>query len=140
TLRRKPSEYASRVSTFPATRLRRLRRTGSLRSLVGETRVDVADLVMPLFVGTQALPNEALPAMSRHSLDGLARETEQLAAAGVPAVILFGIPDAKDEEGSGAWDEDGVVQQALRSLRARFPDLLLLTDVCLCEYTSHGHC
>jgi porphobilinogen synthase len=128
------------VSAFPATRLRRLRRTAPLRTLVGETRLDVADLVMPFFVGAEALPNEALPALSRHTVEGLTGEVEELAEAGVPAVILFGIPAVKDEEGSGAWDEDGIVQQALRSLRDRFPELLLLTDVCLCEYTAHGHC
>jgi porphobilinogen synthase len=128
------------VSTFPATRLRRLRRTGALRALVGETRIDMGDVVMPLFVGAEPLPNEALPAMSRHTVDGLVREVESLVAASVPAVILFGVPEAKDEEGTGAWVEDGIVQQALRALRERFPELLLLTDVCLCEYTSHGHC
>jgi porphobilinogen synthase len=128
------------MSAFPATRLRRLRRTGALRTLVRETRLDLADVVMPLFVGARALANEALPAMSRHTVEGLVHETEQLVAAGVPAVILFGIPDVKDDEGSGAWEEDGIVQQALRALRDRFPGLLLLTDVCLCEYTAHGHC
>jgi porphobilinogen synthase len=128
------------VSAFPATRLRRLRRTGALRTLVAETRLDLADVVMPYFVGPEALPNEALPAMSRHTVDGLVREVDGLASAGVPAVILFGIPEAKDDDGSGAWDENGVVQQALRALRERFPELLLLTDVCLCEYTAHGHC
>ena len=128
------------MSTFPATRLRRLRRTGALRALVGETRLDIGDVVMPLFVSTEALPNEALPAMARHNVDGLVREVDGLARAGVPAVILFGIPAEKDDEGSGAWIEDGVVQQALRELRPRFPELLLLTDVCLCEYTAHGHC
>jgi porphobilinogen synthase len=128
------------VSTFPATRLRRLRRTGALRELVGETRLDPADVVMPLFVSPEALTNEALPAMSRHTVDGLVREVDGLANAGVPAVLLFGIPEAKDDEGSGAWIDDGIVQQALRALRERFPELLLLTDVCLCEYTAHGHC
>jgi len=128
------------VSAFPATRLRRLRRTGALRALVEETRLDLADVVMPYFVSTEALPNEALPAMSRHTVDGLVREVDGLASAGVPAVILFGIPTEKDDEGSGAWIEDGIVQQALRALRSRFPELLLLTDVCLCEYTAHGHC
>ena len=98
------------------------------------------DMVQPLFVGEAALANEALPAMSRHTIDGLLFEVDGLVAAGVGAVLLFGIPDAKDELGSGAWDEDGIVQRALRSLRTRFPELLLLTDVCLCEYTSHGHC
>jgi len=128
------------VSAFPATRLRRLRRTGALRALVGETRIDVGDVVMPLFVGTEALANGDLPAMSRHTVDGLVREVDGLAASGVPAVILFGIPAEKDDEGSGAWIEDGIVQQALRELRPRYPELLLLTDVCLCEYTEHGHC
>jgi porphobilinogen synthase len=126
--------------TFPATRLRRLRRTGALRELVRETRLDLADFVMPLFVAPEALPNEALSAMSRHTVDGLIREVDDLAAAGVRAVLLFGIPEDKDDEGSGAWDDDGIVQRALRELRPRFPELLLLTDVCLCEYTVHGHC
>jgi porphobilinogen synthase len=126
--------------SFPATRLRRLRRTGALRDLVRETRLDLADFVMPLFVAPEPLANEELPAMSRYTVDGLVREVEALAAAGVRAVLLFGIPEEKDEEGSGAWDDDGIVQRALRELRPRFPELLLLTDVCLCEYTSHGHC
>jgi porphobilinogen synthase len=95
---------------------------------------------MPLFVGPETEPNEALPAMGRWSVDELGAEVERLVASGVSAVILFGIPDEKDEEGSGAWDEDGVIQRALRSLRPRFPELVLLTDVCLCEYTAHGHC
>jgi len=122
------------------TRLRRLRRTGALRSLVRETRLDLDDFVMPLFVGPQTEPNEALPAMGRWSVDEVGEEVDRLAAAGVRGVILFGIPDEKDDEGSGAWDDDGVIQQALRALRPRFPELVLLTDVCLCEYTSHGHC
>jgi porphobilinogen synthase len=128
------------VSTFPVTRLRRLRRTGALRSLVRETRLDLEDFVMPLFVGPATETNEVLPAMGRWSVDELGDEVERLAGAGVRAVLLFGIPDEKDEEGSGAWDDDGVVQRALRALRPRFPELVLLTDVCLCEYTSHGHC
>jgi porphobilinogen synthase len=128
------------MSTFPQTRLRRLRRTGALRDLVRETRLDRRDLVMPFFVGPDTRANEGLPALGRYSVADLPREVEAVAAAGIPGVILFGIPDAKDEEGSGAWDADGVIQQALRELRERFPELLLLTDVCLCEYTSHGHC
>jgi porphobilinogen synthase len=128
------------VSSFPATRLRRLRRSGALRDLVRETEVGLDDLVMPLFVAPEALPNERLPGMSRHTVDGLVRECEELVRAGVKAVLLFGIPEDKDAEGSGAWIADGIVQQALRALRPRFPELLLLTDVCLCEYTSHGHC
>jgi porphobilinogen synthase len=133
-------EYASHVSSFPVTRLRRLRRTPALRSLVRETRLSLETFVMPLFVAPEAAPNEALPGMSRHTVEGLVHETEELVRLGVGAVILFGIPEAKDDEGSGAWEEDGIVQRALRALRPRFPELLLLTDVCLCEYTSHGHC
>src|SRR6266540_4262917 len=128
------------MSTFPATRLRRLRRTAPLRELVRETRLDLDQFVMPLFVGPDTRRNEALPALGRFSVDDLVREAEELVRLGVKSVILFGIPDEKDEEGSGAWIDDGVVQRALRALRPRFPELLLLTDVCLCEYTSHGHC
>jgi porphobilinogen synthase len=128
------------VSTFPSTRLRRLRRTAPLRGLVRETALSLDDFVMPLFVAPEALPNEQLPGMGRYTVDGLVREVDGLAAAGVKAVILFGIPEEKDDEGSGAWVEHGIVQQALRELRPRFPELLLLTDVCLCEYTAHGHC
>jgi porphobilinogen synthase len=126
--------------TFPATRLRRLRRTPALRDLVRETTLSVDDLVMPLFVAPDALPNPRLPGLGRHTVDSVVRECEELVRLGVKAVILFGIPESKDDEGSGAWTDDGVVQQALRALRPRFPELLLLTDVCLCEYTSHGHC
>jgi porphobilinogen synthase len=126
--------------SFPATRLRRLRRTAGLRSLVRETRLDLDDFVLPLFVAPATEPNEELPPMGRLSLDDLGQEVEELVRLGVSAVILFGIPEEKDEEASGAWDDDGIVQRALRLLRPRFPELLLLTDVCLCEYTSHGHC
>ena len=128
------------MSAFPATRLRRLRRTGALRSLVRETRLDRADLVYPLFVGPESRANEELPALGRFSVDDLSGEVEELLGLGLSAVILFGIPEQKDDEGSGAYASDGIVQQALRSLRERYPDLVLVTDVCLCEYTSHGHC
>jgi porphobilinogen synthase len=128
------------VSSFPVTRLRRLRRTGALRDLVRETSLSVDDLVMPLFVAPAALRNERLPGLGRHTVDSVVRECDELLALGIKAVILFGLPEAKDEEGSGAWIDDGVVQRALRALRPRFPELILLTDVCLCEYTSHGHC
>jgi porphobilinogen synthase len=128
------------VSSFPVTRLRRLRRTGALRDLVRETRLDLRDFVMPLFVSFEPLPNETLPPMSRLTVEETVAEAERLHSLGVRAVLLFGIPDEKDDEASGAYDDDGIVQQALRELRARFSDLVLLTDVCLCEYTSHGHC
>ena len=128
------------MSAFPVTRLRRLRRTPQLRELVRETTLSLDDLVMPLFVALAALPNERLPGLARHTVDSVVRECEELVRLGVKAVILFGLPEAKDDEGSGAWIDDGIVQRALRALRPRFPELLLLTDVCLCEYTSHGHC
>jgi porphobilinogen synthase len=111
-----------------------------LRSLVRETRVDRADLVYPVFVGPESRANEELPALGRFSVDDLSGEVEELLGLGLSAVILFGIPEEKDEEGSGAYASDGIVQRALRSLRERYPDLVLVTDVCLCEYTSHGHC
>jgi porphobilinogen synthase len=132
--------YASRVSTFPVTRLRRLRRTAGLRSLVRETRLHLDDFVMPLFVGPEARANDELPGLGRHSVETVVGEVEELTRLGVSAVILFGIPEEKDEEGSGAYDEDGIVQRAFRALRDRFPELVLIGDVCLCEYTSHGHC
>ena len=128
------------MSSFPATRLRRLRRTGALRNLVRETSLTVDDLVMPLFVAPAALPNERLPGLARHTVESVVQECEELVSLGIRSVLLFGLPEEKDDEGSGAWIEDGVVQRALRELRPRFPELLLLTDVCLCEYTSHGHC
>jgi porphobilinogen synthase len=128
------------VNAFPAVRLRRLRRTGALRDLNRETRLHLDDFVLPLFVGSDSRENEALPALGRHSVDDLGSAVEGLVRAGVRAVLLFGIPETKDEEGSGAYDGDGIVQRALRELRPRFPELVLLTDVCLCEYTSHGHC
>ena len=128
------------MTAFPATRLRRLRRSDRVRSLVRETRLDLEDFVFPLFVGPATEPNPDLPAMGRHSVEDLVAEAEEAAKLGVRALLLFGIPEEKDEDGSGAWDEDGIVQRALRALRESNPGLVLLTDVCLCEYTSHGHC
>jgi porphobilinogen synthase len=131
---------------FPATRMRRLRRTPVLRDLVRETRVTPGDLVLPLFIeegleGAAArVPIAAMPGVSRLSAEAAVDEAGAALALGVPAVLLFGIPAQKDEEGSGSWDDDGVVQVAVRALKAAHPGLLVLTDVCLCEYTSHGHC
>jgi porphobilinogen synthase len=131
------------VSTFPLTRLRRFRRTAPLRSLVRETRLDVADFVLPLFVcpgeGVET-PLEGLAALTQRSVERLCVEAADAHGAGVGAVLLFGIPEEKDEAGSGAYDDDGIVQRAVRALRQEVPDLVVLTDVCLCEYTSHGHC
>ncbi len=117
-----------------------MRRTGALRALVRETRLDLDDFVMPLFVGPETLRNEELPPLGRFSIDDLTGEVEELVRLGISAVILFGVPEEKDDEGSGAYDSDGIVQRALRELRPRFPELVLMTDVCLCEYTAHGHC
>jgi porphobilinogen synthase len=130
-------------SVFPVTRLRRFRRTSALRDLVREARVDVRDLVLPLFACPGAdvdRPLEGLDGIAQRSVDRLCDEAEEVHALGVGAVLLFGIPEEKDEAASGAYDADGIVQQALRSLRERVPKLVLLTDVCLCEYMSHGHC
>ena len=131
------------MTAFPVTRLRRLRRTETLRALVRETRLSLDDVVMPLF----ACPGEGvvspvpgLDGIAQRSVDEIVREAAELASLGVRAVLLFGIPEEKDEEGSGAWEADGIVQRALRALRAEVPGLTLVTDVCLCEYTSHGHC
>jgi len=132
-----------RVATFPVTRLRRFRRTGPLRALVRETRLSLDDLVFPLFARPGEGVVEPLPGLAgiaRRSIDELVDEAERLHGLGVGAVLLFGIPEEKDDVGSGAYDDDGIVQQALRAVRARVPGLVLLTDVCLCEYTDHGHC
>jgi porphobilinogen synthase len=131
------------VSVFPATRLRRFRRTDDLRDLVREARVDVRDLVYPLFAcpGTDVeRPLEGLDGIAQRSVDRLCDEAAAAHELGVGAVLLFGIPEEKDEAASGAYDEDGIVQRSIRALRERVPRLVLLTDVCLCEYTSHGHC
>jgi porphobilinogen synthase len=130
-------------STFPLTRLRRFRRTAALRSLAGETRLSLDDFAYPLFVcpgeGVDK-PLAGLPGIAQRSLDRLCEHAEEARRLGVRAVLLFGIPEEKDEAASGAYDEDGIVQRSLRALRERVPGLVLLTDVCLCEYTSHGHC
>src|SRR5256886_17384679 len=95
---------------------------------------------MPLFVGPEPLANDDLPGLARRSVESVVGEADELNGLGVKALLLFGIPEEKDEEGSGAYDDDGIVQRALRALRDRHPELVLITDVCLCEYTSHGHC
>jgi porphobilinogen synthase len=131
------------MSRFPAYRPRRLRRTEALRRLVRETRVAVEQLVQPLFVVPGrgvAQPVASMPGVVRLSADRAAEEARALADLGIPAVILFGIPERKDPRGSGATDPDGTVPRALRAMRKAAPDLLLVTDVCLCEYADHGHC
>ena len=128
------------MSSFPDTRLRRLRRTAALRDLVRETELSPARLLAPLFVASAAAPIEAMPGVSRLTISGAVEAAGELLALGVPGVLLFGIPDHKDAEGSGAWDEEGAVQLAVRAIKAAHPSLVVITDVCLCEYTSHGHC
>jgi porphobilinogen synthase len=128
---------------FPQTRLRRLRQTAVLRELVRETRLDARAFVYPMFVALGAdgrEPIAAMPGIDRLSISHAVQEAGEAAALGIPAVLLFGIPDHKDEDGSGAWDDEGVVQLATRAIKETHPDLLVVTDVCLCEYTSHGHC
>ena len=129
--------------SFPATRLRRLRRTAPLRDLVRETELSPRHLVQPLFVTAGSAVREEIPSMpgvERLSITELVGEAAEIKAAGVGAVILFGIPADKDELGTGAYDDEGVIQMAVRALKEAHPDLVLITDVCLCEYTSHGHC
>ena len=129
---------------FPQTRLRRLRRTGALRDLVRETELAPQHLIQPLFIAlTQDAPREpiaAMPGVDRLSISAAAEEARALQERGIPGVLLFGLPADKDEEGSGAWDDEGVVQLATRAIKDACPDLLVIADVCLCEYTSHGHC
>lgn len=129
--------------SFPKVRLRRLRGTETLRQMARETRLEIANLIYPLFVTQgkevrQAV--EAMPGIFRFSVDKLPEEIEEIASLGIPAVLLFGLPEAKDEVGSGAYEPKGVVQEAVRAIEKARPELVVITDVCLCEYTSHGHC
>ena len=131
---------------FPATRLRRLRSTPVLRDLVRETRLHPSDLVLPLFVQSgsdRTRPRDqiaSLPGVERLSISAAVEEAGVAHALGLPAVLLFGIPDRKDAAGTGAYDDEGVVQLATRAIKEAHPELLVMTDVCLCEYTDHGHC
>ncbi len=132
-----------RSMPFPQTRLRRLRATGALRGLVRETQLAPSDFVYPMFVAhgiDRREPIPAMPGVDHLSIAHAVAEAGEAASAGIPAVLLFGLPAAKDEEGSGAWDDEGIVQLATRAIKEAQPDLLVITDLCLCEYTSHGHC
>jgi porphobilinogen synthase len=131
--------------SFPETRMRRLRRSESLRALVRETALDPGDLIYPLFI----CPGEgvrhaigSMPGVFNLSVDEAVREAEEAASLGIGGLLLFGLPESKDEQGTGAWDDNGIVQQGLRALKqsAAAKKLVLIADVCLCEYTSHGHC
>ena len=128
---------------FPATRLRRLRRTGALRSMVRETRLTPENFVYPLFV----CPGEgvrkevrSMPGVFNLSVDETVKEAREAQSLGIPALILFGLPENKDEVATGAWDDKGIVQRAARAIKAEVPDMVVIGDVCLCEYMSHGHC
>ena len=131
------------MPSFPEYRPRRLRRTAALRNLVRETLLAPSQLVLPLFVRTGTgvrLPVNSMPGVSQTSVDELLVDARAAAALGIGGVLLFGIPDTKDAEGSGAWDDAGPVPQAVRALKRELPQLVVITDVCLCEYTDHGHC
>jgi porphobilinogen synthase len=128
---------------FPQTRLRRLRSGHALRGLVRETRLAPADFVYPMFVAhgiNRREPIPAMPGVDRLSIAHAVAEAGEAHRLGIPAVLLFGIPAGKDEEGSGAWDDEGIIQLATRAIKEAHPDLLVIADLCLCEYTSHGHC
>ncbi len=128
---------------YPVQRPRRLRRTPVLRKMIRETEISPSDFIYPLFVVPgKGVRDEirAMPGCYRLSADEAVAEGQEILSLGVPAVLLFGIPPAKDPEGSGAWAEDGVVQRAVAALKRSVPDLFVITDVCLCEYTDHGHC
>ena len=128
---------------FPSTRLRRLRGSETFRALVRETELSPAHLIQPAFViAGEGIREEveSMPGIERFSISGLVEEAGEIAAAGISALLLFGVPAAKDEVGSGAYDDEGIVQMAVRALKDAHPDLTVITDVCLCEYTSHGHC
>ena len=128
---------------FPQTRMRRLRASADLRGLVRETELSPGRFVLPLFVAETASPREpiaTMPGVDRVSISVAVSEAEEAAELGLAAVLLFGVPAEKDEHGSGAWDEEGIVQMAARAIKQARPELLVITDVCLCEYTTHGHC
>src|SRR5436309_3694754 len=128
---------------FPVTRLRRLRRTAELRNLVTETRLTPDAFVYPMFVCPgQGVRKEvrSMPGVFNLSVDEAVKEAQEVHRLGVPSVILFGLPDKKDDVATGAWHENGIVQQAARAIKREVPDLVLMGDVCLCEYMSHGHC
>ena len=142
-LLRRSSETAAPGDLFPSMRLRRLRRSPAMRRLVRETTLSPSDFVYPLFVthGRDVrLPIEPMPGQAQLSLDHLLAEAAEAAALGVPAVLLFGIPEHKDALGTEAYDANGVIQEAVAAIKSATPDLVVITDVCLCEYTDHGHC
>src|SRR5512142_821344 len=129
--------------SFPISRLRRMRRTETLRSMVRETSLSPNDFIYPMFgcpgEGVRK-PIGAMPGVASLSVDGAVKEAAEAKSLGVPAIILFGLPETKDEVATGAWTDEGIVQKATRAIKREVPGLLLMGDVCLCEYMSHGHC
>lgn len=133
----------SPLAPFPKNRMRRLRQAPALRSMVREARVHVSNLIMPLFIvpGEKIRkPISSMPGQFNLSIDMALEEAKRISDLGIPAVLLFGIPSSKDDSGSSAWQDDGIIQQTLRVFKEQLPELLLVTDLCFCEYTSHGHC
>ena len=131
------------MAIYPNKRLRRLRYNPIVRDMIRETALSKSDLIYPMFVvpGTKVKnPVKSMPGIFQFSIDELVKECKEVASLGIPAVILFGIPEHKDEKGSEAYDPNGIVQKAIRAIKAEVNDLLIITDVCMCEYTSHGHC
>ena len=129
--------------SFPVQRPRRLRNIENIRRMVRETRLSVDNLIYPVFVAHGSgftRPVEAMPGVSCFSIDRLMEHLEEVVKLNIPGVLLFGVPAYKDESGSGAYDDEGIIQEALRAIKRVYPDLLAITDLCLCEYTSHGHC
>lgn len=128
---------------YPLQRMRRLRVNETLRSMVRETQLTVQDFIYPIFISAgqdRAVPIQAMPGIFQLSVDKLEQEINEVKSLGIPAVLLFGIPEHKDPAGSGAYDPNGVVQQGIKRIKDLCPELIVITDVCLCEYTSHGHC
>ncbi len=131
------------MAVYPTKRLRRLRYNPKVRDMVRETILTKNDLIYPLFVAPGEgvkNPVKSMPGVYQFSIDNLIKECEELVSLGIPAIILFGIPEHKDEKGSEAYDENGIIQRAVREIKAKIKDLVVITDVCMCEYTSHGHC
>jgi porphobilinogen synthase len=138
-----PTDTLSLLMPFPQTRLRRLRASHALRGLVRETRLDPGDFIYPMFVAhgvDRRNPIESMPGVAQLSIANAVEEAGEAHALGVPAVLLFGLPASKDEQGSGAWDDEGIVQLAARAIKEAHPELIVIADLCLCEYTDHGHC
>jgi porphobilinogen synthase len=133
----------SNYPPFPVTRLRRLRQSAALREMFSETALSPKDFIYPLFVVPGKSVNNkisSMPGITQMSIDRIVKECDEVLSLDIPAVILFGIPEEKDEKGSGAYDEHGIIQEAVRAIKKELPELVVITDVCLCEYTSHGHC